>query len=136
VTFDQLTRVNYLFDSNATWQSRQVFWPGPRNVQLSGLWGYTDPDADCQVGVTPDMIRRATMMLVAREMVGIGDVAGRADAQNAYRISDQRTRDQSVTYGPGRSDLAASGGAGEFTGDPAIDDLIAQFVAPPFIGTV
>lgn len=134
VKFNQMTRVLerlYIYDQ--PYGFRLVFWPGPQNVQLAGLFGYTDPDPDCQAGVTPDTVKRIIMMMIARELVLLSDPDGRFDAQMGFRTSDQRTRDQSLTLD--RSDLRRPG-AGVFTGDPRIDDLIALYLAPPFVGGV
>jgi hypothetical protein len=135
IVFNRVTRTLVQVDSyDRPFLNRELYWPGPRNVAISALFGYTDPDADVQAGVTPDLIKRVTMLLVSRESIPIADGEGRADAQNAYRVKSIRTRDQSIDYGPDRGDLVTSGRM-EFTGDPAIDDIIAQFVAPPVIGS-
>lgn len=116
------------------YSNRAIFWPGPQNVAVSGLFGYTDPDDSWSVGITPDPIRRVTMMLVARELPQISDPDTRFDVQNSFRQKDLRTRDQSVSFGPGRSDLVLHGGM-DFTGDPSIDDIIDRYVAPPYVGS-
>lgn len=135
VTFSRITRVlSEVNTYDRPFYNRQVWWPGPRNVQLAGLFGYTDPDPDLPAGSTPEMIRHVTMLLFAREALPLADGDGRTDAQNAFRVDSIRTRDQSVTYGADRMQLTAKG-ANEFTGDPAIDDIIAMYVAPPFIGS-
>lgn len=135
VTFNRISRT--LAEVNTydrPFYNRQVFWPGPRNVQLVGLFGYTDPSDDLPAGVTPELIKRVTLLLFSREMLPLSDGDGRQDAANAYRVDSLRTRDQSVTYGADRMQLTSKG-SNEFTGDPAIDDIIAQYVAPAFIGS-
>jgi hypothetical protein len=135
VTFTRITRVlSEVNTYDRPFYNRQVWWPGPRNVQLAGLFGYTDPDPDYPPGSTPEMIRHVAMLLFAREMLPLSDGDGRDDAANAYRVDSLRTRDQSVTYGADRMQLTTKG-ANEFTGDPAIDDIIAMYMAPPFIGS-
>lgn len=135
ITFQRIVRSLQVVDSSdRPYINKQIFWPGPRSVQLVGLFGFTDPDPDVQVGATPELIKRAAMLLFSREMLPMADGDGRSDAQNAFRVNSLRTRDQSVGYGPDRSSLIGRGG-GEFTGDPAIDDIIAQYVAPMFIGS-
>lgn len=117
---------------------RRGFWGGTRNVSLSGLFGYTDYDEDQMVGVTPEAIKRATMMLIARELVGIGNVEARFEQQSVSRIRDLRTRDQSVSYGTASSSGGSGSGGGvglTFTGDPAIDTILELYSAPPFIGS-
>lgn len=130
IQFQRVTRALVSIDDSF----RQVFWPGPQNVQLTGLFGYTDYSPLVQVGVTPSQIKWVSLLLFAREMGQLSDPDGRADAANAYRTTSIRTRDQSITYGKNRADLVTLG-AGEFTGDPAIDDIIASYMAPPFIGS-
>jgi hypothetical protein len=135
VTFQRITRTISQVDSqDRPFFNKQVWWPGPRNVELIGLFGYTDPDPDLQVGVTPELIKHAALLLFEREYRPMSDGDGRQDAQNAFRVTSIRTRDQSITYGKDRSDLVTQGAA-EFTGDPAIDDIIAQYMAPMFIGS-
>lgn len=136
ITFKSTTRVlaDTTLDPRA-YSGRQLFWPGPRNIQVVGLFGYTEPDVDVQAGATPKLLELATMLLVQRSVPLVADGDTTFEVQNASRVKSIRTRDQSIDYGPGRSDLVSRGAGGEFTGDPAIDDIIADFIAPPFIGS-
>lgn len=129
ITFSRQTRLL----TQTSWDDRpfvnkQVWWPGAQNVTVSGLFGYTDPDPTCQVGVTPEDIKRVTIMLVQRQLA----LAGSGDLSDVSvgPITSIRTRDQSVTYGA----KAGVSGAGGFTGDTAIDDILALYSAPPFVG--
>lgn len=111
-----------------------VFHEGRQNIVASGLFGYTDPDGSF-VGGTPEGIRRATMLMVLREASKLTAANARFDARERHRLINERTRDQSYQLSPGRAALAgqAGTGVGGWTGDPAIDDLVDQFVAPPRI---
>lgn len=136
ISFQKITRIIQRLDvDNRPVAARAIFWPGPRNVQLSGLFGFTDPSDDLPVGETPVMIKRVTMMLLARELPGIGNIDDRQEASQPAP-NNLRTRDQSVIFNDDRSVLVKTGTVGEFTGDPGIDDIIAQYTAPPFIGGV
>jgi hypothetical protein len=134
VTFTRLTRVlNQVNIADRPFVNRQIWWPGPRNVALSGLFGFTDPDADYPAGVTPELIKQVCLTLFARNYF-LANSDDAADAANAGRVKSIRTRDQSIDYGPTRAELAGAS-AGEFSGDPDIDAIISQYCAPPAIGS-
>jgi hypothetical protein len=117
-------------------ESRATWWPGARNAALEGLFGYTDFSASYPAGVTPQLLRKAVLLLTIRNMTRLGDASTAFEVQNAYRVKDMRTRDQSISFGPGRAETAGSGSNTEFTGDPEIDDIIALFTPPPTIRAV
>jgi hypothetical protein len=62
-----------------------------------------------------------------RELPLLGHVDAREDAQRRFRITSERTRDQSYT-------LEALRLHGAFTGDPEIDNILAAFSRPPDLG--
>jgi hypothetical protein len=133
VTFDQALR-RLLVDSSSRIYGGQSTWPaGVQNVALEGLFGFTDPDPTSPVGITPPLLTRAVLMLVVRNSAQLGDLDARSDALNASRITEIRTRDQSVKYGIGKADTF---GAGEFSGDHEIDDIVATYRAPLVVGAV
>ncbi len=105
----------------------------PRGVQLSGVFGYTDPDPLWPAGRTPELIRLATMMLVAKEQTLIADTATRIEDQLAGQVREVRTRDQSISYGG--SSASGTYASGEFTGDARLDEIIVMFMAGPAIGS-
>lgn len=124
--------VNYPYASASGYRLAALIWPrGQQNIEIEGLFGYTEPD-ESFVGHTPDMLREAVQLLVFRNLgtIGSGD---RAAAAREHRLTLESTRDQSQQFaGPGtgsESDLK-----GAFTGDPAIDMLLAQFVRGPQFG--
>jgi len=104
-----------------------VWQRGVQNVIVDGLFGYTDPDGS-PVGRTPDLIRHVTKLLVLRELPAMTDIARREDRQQRWRIVAERTRDQSYNLDPLRFQ-------GAFTGDPAIDSILANFQRPPHLGS-
>lgn len=135
VTFVRIVRnLQRLNVYDRPWNNKALWWPGARNVSLTGLFGYTDPDDSCQVGVTPELVKRVTMMIVVRELGLLSNTDDRFDAQNNYRTKDMRTRDQSISFGPVGSSTATMV-RGEFTGDPSIDSILEMYIAPPFIGS-
>lgn len=102
-------------------------WPrGQQNVTVRGVFGYTEPDGSPS-GKTPELIRHATKLLVMRELPLLGSADQREDAQRRYRLTSERTRDQSYT-------LEALKLHGAFTGDPEIDNILVAFVRPPDVG--
>ena len=102
-------------------------WPrGAQNVTVRGVFGYTEPDGS-PTGRTPELIRHVTKLLVMRELPRIADLDRREDLQKRWRLTSERTRDQSYT-------LEALKLTGEFTGDPEIDGILAAFVRPPDLG--
>jgi hypothetical protein len=109
-------------------------WPeGSQNVFVSGIFGYTEPDGS-PFGRTPADIELATQMLVIRNLAKLADTEARQDAILASRITDLRTRDQSISYAraPGNSTRVV----GAFSGDPEIDAIVAQYCRPPMMAAV
>jgi hypothetical protein len=105
----------------------RLLWPrGQQNVEVRGVFGYTEPDGS-PTGRTPELIRHATKLLVMRELPRLGDADRREDAQRRWRLTSERTRDQSYT-------LEALRLHGEFTGDPEIDNILVAFVRPADFG--
>jgi hypothetical protein len=99
---------------------------GARNVRVTGLFGYTEPDGS-PAGATPFLIREACKRLVVREMPLLADTGRREDARQRYRILQEKTREQSYTL-----DKLAHHGV--LTGDPDIDDMLALFMRPADLG--
>jgi hypothetical protein len=99
---------------------------GARNVRVTGLFGYTEPDGS-PTGSTPLLIREACKRLVVREIPLLADAGRREEVRQRYRILQERTREQSYTL-----DRLAHPGA--LTGDPDIDDILAQFMRPADLG--
>ncbi|MGD9676433.1 MAG: hypothetical protein AB7V19_07095 [Candidatus Bipolaricaulia bacterium] len=106
-------------------------WPrGTQNVEISGLFGYTDPDGSA-TGKTPDLIKRACVLMVLRNLPVATDPDA-VDARNAWRVTELRTRDQTIKWANPADVLPP--GAGAFTGDPEIDGILLLYAAPPALG--
>ena len=104
-----------------------LVWPhGQQNVTVRGVFGYTEGDGS-PTGRTPELIRHATKLLVMRDLPLLGSVDQREDARRRFRLTSERTRDQSYT-------LEALRLHGAFTGDPEIDNILVAFVRPPDFG--
>lgn len=100
---------------------------GQGNIEVEGLWGYTEDDGST-TGRTPREIRRVCMLLVLRWLPALhgGDAE---DARHGWRVTSMRTRDQSVTF-------ARPGPAGPWTGDPEIDRVLRRYRRPMGLGAV
>jgi hypothetical protein len=120
---------------------------GRQNVRVTGVFGYTDPlwrlpASTDPIGRTPHLITHATKLLTIRNMHLLNPadrkhredrerslarwrlVAERSDNGSEYRLAtDQVLRDHSAAYG-------------HFTGDPAIDQILAQYHRPTRLGAV
>jgi hypothetical protein len=121
------------FGRNVSYGARMVFPRGQQNVHVDGVFGYTERDGS-PMGCTPELVRRATVLLVRRLYGKVGDPNAGGEAL-AWRVTGEKTRDQSIQYADPAA-TAKSGTAlfGAFTGDPEVDTLIAMFVRPPMIG--
>jgi hypothetical protein len=115
------------------------WWPrGTQNVEITGTFGYTDPDVGGSAedtGITPELIRYAAILLVVRNLAPLSDTDAHSEAVGAHRVIGMRTAEQSIGYA---SPVAAGGGRmiGAFSGDPEIDGIIAGFCRLPSMGAV
>ena len=104
---------------------RDLFFPsGVQNVNVTGLFGFTDPDGS-PCGCTPEQIRWATTLLVAREVPKLA--SDDRDEIKRHRMLSEKTRDQSYQL------QAATEGA--LTGDRSIDDLLLPYFRPIQLGS-
>ena len=101
-----------------------VFARGTQNVQLIGRFGYTIADGTAD-GMTPPPVRRAALLLAMRNLPGLATDAGR-DARDAWRIIEERTRDQAVKFQP---DPVSA-----LTGIAEVDRLLEPYRRPRPIG--
>ena len=99
------------------------FNKGKHNIDVVGMFGYTDPD-NTAVGRTPSLLQRAVTMLAYRRLQ---DPLGDNAFTDLGRIRSYRTRDQSVSFF-GASETGTPSGA---TGDAQIDAILGQFRRPP-----
>jgi len=108
---------------------------GQQNVEVSGVFGYTEADGS-PMGCTPVLLREAAMRLTLRNTGKLTDSDAETDRRFAARITSERTRDQAITYSAGMppGSLSAGAAAGAFSGDPLIDSLLGGFLCPPDMG--
>jgi hypothetical protein len=112
-----------LFKFGLTW-----FPKGQQNMQVEGVFGYTDYDGSSQ-GYTPLAIKQAAKMMAIRELTPLYNADPTDERSGAWwRITSQRTRDQAITYANPVS--LGSQGVGPFTGDPRIDNILLRYCAP------
>ena len=102
-----------------------IFPRGQQNIEVVGVFGYTDHDGSV-TGVTPLMITEAAKWMVLRELTPKYSASGEGES---WRVISQRTRDQAITYAnPGSLGVV---GVGCYTGDTKIDRILMQYAAPP-----
>ena len=99
---------------------------GQGNVEIEGLFGYTEPDGTAN-GRTPLAIKRATMILALRSIPGVGNVEARGDNSRRPRLIEERTRDQSYRLAP--PVVATS-----LTGEPEVDEILVRYRRPLGLG--
>ena len=114
--------------------SAVLTWPrAKQNVLITGVFGYTDFAVGEPEGVTPLLIREATIRLVLRNLrpkyQAVDDNG--VSLGSAGPMTEMRTREQTVKWGSGAQRQA---NAGAFTGDPEIDSILARYRRPPRIG--
>lgn len=109
------------------------FPQGAQNIEVDGVFGYTEPDGSPQ-GRTPLLIQHAANLMVIRELPLLTASDDRDDARSRGRITKIKTRDQEVNFATGASTGAPHQSVGHFTGDPEIDNILASFMRPPAFG--
>lgn len=105
-----------------------TFSIGTQNVKVIGVFGYTEPD-DSPWGKTPEQLAHACKLLCVREFPKLTDYDQREDRKWRWRVTSERTIDQSISYDSEKM-------RGAFTGDPEIDLILASFVRPPSMSAV
>ena len=113
------------FDAPSLTRRYGQFPRGHGNVEVEGLFGYTEPDGTPE-GRPPTAIRRACILLVLRWLHPLADDGG-FDARNRWRIIEERTRDQSYK-------LDRPGSSGGPTGDPELDTILLRYRRPAPMG--
>lgn len=131
LTFDERYERSTLVWGGARDLFHPVVWPrGTQNVEVTGIFGYTDPDGS-PTGRTPEMISYACMLMVLRDLPGLATQRG-FDARRAFAVTEYKTRDQSIKYAS--PDKLGNQGVGGFTGDPTIDSILKMFRRPLALG--
>jgi hypothetical protein len=101
---------------------------GRQNVRIVGVFGYTDPDGTT-TGTTPLAIAEVNRALVMRMFPRLNDTDELEDRTKRHRIRSESTKGQSYS-------LEALAAKGAFTGDPAIDDVLAAYMRPAALGSM
>lgn len=100
-------------------------WPeGNRNIQVIGVFGYTDFDGT-PMGRTPELIMEACTMLAIKRVEKRAISTGFSGP-----VKREKTRDQEIEYSE------ASKVSGAFTGDPELDMILESFRRPPVFSAV
>lgn len=110
-----------------------LFSRSQQNVNLVGLFGYTDHDGS-PTGDTPELIKWVNMRLAFRYLRPMFTTVSRDGSVPSGPVTSEKTRDQAISYAtPGSG---SSSTAGAFTGDPEIDQILASFTRPPHFAAV
>lgn len=108
------------------------FAEGEQNVRISGWFGYTEADGS-PFGKVPDLISYVCVLMALREVrPKWANFSGGSGSGSHGNLIQERTRDQTVWYETG-SDASFKAG---ITGDPTIDQILSQFIAPMRLGAV
>lgn len=125
---------NPLFNAPRFPPLNRRFQAAQQNVQVTGWFGYTDPDGS-PFGRTPDQIKRIVMMLAMKDIRPLwNDFKGSRRGTPAGTLRSEKTRDQNVSYSTGRD--AGAAGAGWITGDPQIDNMLSHYMRPMQLSAV
>jgi hypothetical protein len=124
----------------APYTTRVTNWhSGEHNVEITGWFGYTDPDPNSigetetgsQIplsrGLTPSNIKRVCELLFARWYPLPSDRDDMEDATRRRDVKRWKTRDQEIEFIPYNA-TSAAGLPSDITGDPEIDSLLGMFV--------
>lgn len=102
---------------------------GKQNVQVKGVFGYTDPDGT-PFGSTPMLVQQAVKLLAYRSLRKFTN-AQRAALLTAPFVSEEHTREQGVSFS---RPTGLSSATGAYTGDPEIDTIVTMYRKPPMLG--
>ena len=100
------------------------------NIEIVGVFGYTDRKAGVALGETPLLIAEVCKLLVIRNLTPLAQTEQRAADLRVNRVTLEQTRDQRIQFS-----AAQRGGAiGYLTGDSEIDGILEHFMAPIHAG--
>jgi hypothetical protein len=106
-----------------------IFPSGLKNIKVTGVFGYTDPDGG-PFGETPQPLQEVIETLAYRR---IADPSGtNLWLRDPSRVKKARTRDQEIQFDT--SGGSGSSGSGTLTGDSHLDDILMAYMRPPHIG--
>lgn len=114
---------------------RTQFFPrGVENVEVTAVWGYTEPspgatsETERRYGRTPSIVRDVVKRLAARELSKLADCEERDDAEQHHRVVSRRLGTAAVGLAPREE----SG----LTGDPDLDRWLARVRRPVQLAAV
>lgn len=101
-------------------------WPeGVQNIEVVGDFAYRDYDGTA-TGQVPLMAKRVALILIDRFLEQEGDVYAH-ESRRAHDVKRVKTRNTEMEYG---GPIASGKQIGSLTGDPAVDRILAKFMAP------
>lgn len=106
----------------------RVYPSGDRNISVSGVFGFTDPEPNSDgvlIGETPDELAQVVGILVARQLED-PTLTSPATWQPGL-IKMYKTRDQQIQFYGASGNVNYSGG---ITGDSLLDQRLLRFVKP------
>lgn len=101
----------------------RIFPLGRQNVQLSGVFGYTDYDGVTPEGITPPLISQAACRLVQRDLLLDSDACEKFAMKEKFRITMDKQGSTTIKL----QDIWLKGA---FTGDKEIDNILMMYRAP------
>lgn len=115
-----------LFEYGSSW------YQGSRNVEVRGVFGYTDYDGVTPWGRTPALIRDVAISLALKRL-GLRASASTSGGSSTSTgpttpVIREKTVDQEIEYAAPQVPKVASGA---LTGDASIDALLESFKRPP-----
>ena len=110
-----------------------IFPRGQQNITLRGVFGYTEPDGS-SAGSTPFEIKHVSKLLAIRELPAMLDFEQRAEFQDRFKVTKEKTKQQQIEYIDRPTGRGQSVFFGYFTGDPIIDNILSAYVSPPTLG--
>lgn len=113
------------------------FGDGSQDIKVTGVFGYTEPDGS-PTGSTPAVVRDLAIAVALLNVDGAGGPEA-WKTKNKWKLTEERTRDQTVKYGGGGSQngsmYVGPGSTAYFTGDPDLDAAILRLkVGPGMMG--
>lgn len=97
-------------------------------ITISGVFGVVNEN-----GEAPMLIKEVMLRLIARESIPIGDIDGQKELALSVRVTAETTDGHSYSLAA-PPNIGVIGTYGYWTGDTAIDSIIAAYQRPPAIG--
>lgn len=125
-------RIEYA-NSNRPMGAVGYFGDGSQDIKVTGLFGYTEPDGS-PTGGTPAVVRDLTIAVALLNVDGAASPDAWS-AKNKWKLTEERTREQTIKYGGGGSQngsiYVGPGSTAYFTGEPDLDAAILRLKVGP-----